>query len=88
MDTPIAAESPAEAMERAVARAGSEQKLADAVGVRQSYISKAKRTGRVSDRIAIAIHAWSNGDVPGSALRPDLWLEPAHVPVREMAGAP
>lgn len=79
--TEAVVETPSEAIARAVALAGSEDKLAKAVRCRQSYISKAKLTGRCSDKIAIRIHVWSNGEIPGSAIRPDLWTKPEHVPL-------
>lgn len=80
METSVFART-SEALSQAIVLAGSEKKLANAVGVAQSYISKAKRTGRISDRVAIAIHRFTKGQVPGSALRPDLWRVPEHVPV-------
>ncbi len=80
-------ETPSQAIERAIGLLGSEAKLADACGCRQSYISKAKRTGRCSDKVAIRIHQATNGQVPASLLRPDLWARPEHVPVGEDASA-
>lgn len=69
------------AMQRAVDLYGSEAKLAEAVGVSQPAVSKAKLTGKVSDRLAIAVHRATGGRVPGNELRPDLWLLPEHVPL-------
>jgi len=67
-------------IERAIALTGSEQKLAAACGVTQPAIWKAKTLGRPSARLALAIHRVTGGDVPASALRPDLWASPDHVP--------
>jgi DNA-binding transcriptional regulator YdaS (Cro superfamily) len=49
--------------------------------VSQAAISKAKIGGRVSPRLALAIHRATGGAVPASVLRPDLWRRPADVPV-------
>jgi DNA-binding transcriptional regulator YdaS (Cro superfamily) len=69
------------AVARAIAIKESQHKLAAACGVSQALISKAKIDGRLSVRLAIAIHRVTAGAVPGSALRPDLWRSPEHVPV-------
>ena len=69
------------AVARAIAIKQSQHKLAAACGVSQALISKAKIDGRLSPRLAIAIHRATAGAVPGSALRPDLWRSPEHVPV-------
>jgi DNA-binding transcriptional regulator YdaS (Cro superfamily) len=71
------------AVARAIAIKESQHKLAAACGVSQALISKAKIDGRLSPRLAIAIHRATAGAVPGSALRPDLWRSPEHVPVNE-----
>jgi DNA-binding transcriptional regulator YdaS (Cro superfamily) len=63
---------------------GCQHKLAAACGVSQALISKAKIDGRLSARLAIAIHRATAGAVPGSALRPDLWRSPEHVPVNDV----
>ena len=80
METPI---------ERAITLAGgSEAKLADAVGFSQPAIHKAKKSGRTGPRLALAIHHFTNGSVPASELRPDLWSRPEDVPAQpEQAGA-
>ena len=71
------------AVARAIAIKESQYKLAAACGVCQSLISKAKIDGRLSARLAIAIHRATAGAVPGSALRPDLWRAPEHVPLSD-----
>ena len=72
------------AVARAIAIKESQHKLAAACGVSQALISKAKIDGRLSARLAIAIHRATAGAVPGSALRPDLWRSPEHVPVNDV----
>jgi DNA-binding transcriptional regulator YdaS (Cro superfamily) len=69
------------AVARAIALTQTQQKLAAACGVSQAAISKAKIGGRVSPRLALAIHRATGGAVPASVLRPDLWRRPADVPV-------
>jgi DNA-binding transcriptional regulator YdaS (Cro superfamily) len=76
------------AMEKAIALFGSEQKLAEACDVTQPAIWKAKTTGKISPELALAIHKATGGEVPASALRPDLWRQPEHVPLAPTAGAP
>src|SRR5882724_1078150 len=59
-----------------------QEDLAAAMGVVQQTVSKLLRGEiPVSPEYAIAIHRATRGAVPGSALRPDLWSCPAHVPV-------
>jgi DNA-binding transcriptional regulator YdaS (Cro superfamily) len=70
-------------IERAIAIAGSEEKLAEGIGFSQVAVNKAKKRGAVSDKMALAIHRFTAGRVPGSELRPDLWRCPEHVPVLE-----
>jgi DNA-binding transcriptional regulator YdaS (Cro superfamily) len=73
------------AVARAIALKRSQYKLAAACGVSQALISRAKIDGRLSARLAIAIHRVTAGAVPGSALRPDLWRSPEHVPLEDAA---
>jgi len=68
------------AIERA---GGSEAKLARELHLSQPLINKAKRTGRAGPRLALAIHHFTNGDIPASAIRPDLWEKPEDVPGRK-----
>jgi DNA-binding transcriptional regulator YdaS (Cro superfamily) len=74
MDTPAA-------FARAIRIAGSECKLAQATGYSQVAINKAKRRGSVSPAMALAVHRFTGGAVPASALRPDLWARPQDVPI-------
>lgn len=67
-------------LDAAIAIAGSQPKLAAACGVTQQAIWKAKKAGRVSGELAVAIEKATKGAIPRSRLRPDLW-EP------EQAGA-
>ena len=65
-----------------------QEDLAAAIGVTQQTVSKLSRGEiPVSPEQAIAIHRATRGVVPGSALRPDLWRRPEHVPV-DGAGGP
>jgi DNA-binding transcriptional regulator YdaS (Cro superfamily) len=69
------------AFERAIRIAGSQCKLAAATGYSQVAINKAKRRGSVSAEMALAVHRFTGGAVPASALRPDLWARPQDVPI-------
>jgi DNA-binding transcriptional regulator YdaS (Cro superfamily) len=71
----------AAAFARAIRLAGSEGKLAAATGYSQVAINKARRRGAVSPAMALAVHRFTSGAVPASALRPDLWARPQDVPV-------
>jgi len=68
------------AIDRACELAGSQKLLAVKCRVSQPAIAKARRTRQVSARLALRIHRVTDGEVPGSLLRPDLWLKPADVP--------
>lgn len=67
-------------IEEAIRRAGSEAKLGEATGFSQNAIWQAKRRGRVSPKMALAIDRATDGAVPASSLRPDLWPTRDHVP--------
>lgn len=70
-------------LETAIEHCGSQAKLADACGLKQSSIWQAKETGRCSARLAMAVERATAGKVTARQLRPDLpW--PAHT---ETAGA-
>lgn len=58
-------------MEQAIERAGTEARLGVAIGFSQVAVNKAKH-GRASPEMAMAIHQWSNGEIPARSLRPDL----------------
>ena len=60
-------------IESAIDRFGSEAKLALAAGVSQPVVNAAKRTGKIGPRLAMGIHAATNGDISKTVLRPDLW---------------
>jgi DNA-binding transcriptional regulator YdaS (Cro superfamily) len=59
---------------------GSEAKLGAEIGFSQVAVNKAKRAGRASPRMALAIHRFTDGKVPASAIRPDMWARPEDVP--------
>lgn len=76
-------------IDRAIAIAGSEAKLASITGWSQVGINKAKRRGRASAELAIAIHRATDGHVSAAELRPDLfppgYSPPALAPQPEAA---
>lgn len=61
-----------ELIEKAVDLLGSQQKLADACGVKQPSIWQAKDTERCSAELAMAIERATGGAVKARQLRPDL----------------
>lgn len=60
---------------RAILIAGSEAKLGRAAGVSQNAIWQAKRRGRVSAELAVAIERATAGLVSRAELRPDLFAQ-------------
>jgi len=67
-------------IEQAIAIAGSEAKLAEAIGFTQAGINKAKNSGRAGPEMALAIHHFTNGIVSAASIRPDLWQSDGAVP--------
>lgn len=68
-------------IERAIKLAGgTEAKLAEATGLSQPLINKARKSGRPGPKLAIAIHQFTKGEISASAMRPDLWSTPDGVP--------
>ena len=65
------------AFRRAVALVGSESKLSRATGYSQPAINKARRKGRVTAEMAIAIERALHGAVSRQELRPDLFAAEA-----------
>jgi len=63
----------ANAIDRAIELAGSQCELSTAIGISQPLISKARTTGKIGPRLAVAIHRFSNGQISASEMRPDLW---------------
>lgn len=59
-------------LERAISHLGSQQRLAEACGIKQSSIWQAKETGRCSAELAMAIEKATDGLVTAAELRPDL----------------
>jgi len=59
---------------------GSEAKLGAEIGFSQVAVNKARRAGRASPRMALAIHRFTGGLVPASSIRPDMWARPEDVP--------
>src|SRR5258708_13124180 len=70
---------------RAIRIAGSECKLAAATGFSQVAINKAKRRGCVSPKMALAVHRFTGGGGPASAVRPPLLGGPPKLPVLVLA---
>lgn len=60
-------------LETAIQEAGSEAKLGRATGYSQHAIWRAKKKGRVSPKMALAIHRFTNGTVPASKLCPEIF---------------
>lgn len=61
-----------ELIETAISLLGSQAKLADACGVKQSSIWQAKEAERCSAELAMAIEKATDGRVTAIELRPDL----------------
>ena len=57
----------------------SEAKLGAATGYSQNAIWHAKRTGRVSAEMAVAIDKATGGQIPKAAMRPDLFGQPLEI---------
>ncbi|MDI1265007.1 MAG: YdaS family helix-turn-helix protein [bacterium] len=72
-------------IERAISLAGSEAKLGKGIGFSQVAINKAKHKGRASAAMALAIHRFTKGVIPASAIRPDIWARPEDVPTAPSA---
>lgn len=60
-------------IEIAIALIGSETKLGEAMGYSQAAINKAKKAGRVSAEMAVAIERATSGKITRQRLRPDLF---------------
>lgn len=72
----------------AVRIVGSQGALAQKMGRSQQQVSAlCTRATFISAEDAIAIHHATDGVVPASDLRPDIWALPEHVPEREQASA-
>lgn len=61
-----------ELIEQAISILGSQQKLADACGIKQPSIWQAKATESCSAELAMAIEKATDGKVLAKSLRPDL----------------
>lgn len=61
---------------KAIEIAGSEARLAKAIGFSQNAVWTARRYGKASAEMAAAIHRYTAGQVPRHELRPDLWEAP------------
>lgn len=65
-----------DAFRLAIEIAGSEGRLAKAIGFSQPAVLYARRQGKASAEMAAAIHKFTDGRVPKHVLRPDLWDAP------------
>lgn len=71
-----------ELVAKAVRLVGSQKLLAEHMGRSQQQISfLMTHATEISAEDAIGIHRATGGKVPASALRPDLWRCPEHVPI-------
>lgn len=77
MSTSATEQSTRDLLVAAIQIAGSEAKLGKATGYTQNAIWQAKRRGRVTAEMAIAIETATLGVVPKVRLRPDLFAIPA-----------
>jgi DNA-binding transcriptional regulator YdaS (Cro superfamily) len=69
-------------LQRAVDQLGSQSRLAAAIGCSQAKISWLLITAdEISAEDALAVHRATNGVVPASKLRPDLWPTDQHIPI-------
>lgn len=64
-------------IEEAIKFAGSEKKLGNLCACSQNAIWNAKRAGRVSAELAVAIDRATQGQISKHQLRPDLFEPPA-----------
>jgi DNA-binding transcriptional regulator YdaS (Cro superfamily) len=64
------------AFEEVVAKLGSQTKLANLLGLKQSTVSYWAKTGIPAER-AVEIETATDGEVPRWLCRPDLWSRPA-----------
>jgi DNA-binding transcriptional regulator YdaS (Cro superfamily) len=60
----------------AIEMLGSQAKLGAAAGLSQNAVWSAKRTGKVSAKMAKGIETATRGKIPSWKLRPDLWEPP------------
>lgn len=60
-------------LKQAIEKAGSEAKLGALTGYSQVAINKAKRRGRASPEMAVAIDTAFRGEISKVSLRPDIF---------------
>lgn len=58
---------------KAIEIAGSETRLAKAIGFSQNAVWTARKKGKPSAEMAVAIDKFTQGQVSKQQLRPDLW---------------
>lgn len=64
-------------LERAIQAVGSQQALADALGIKSPSIAEWRKRGRIPAERAVEIERATDGAVTCHELRPDLWPEAA-----------
>lgn len=62
--------------------------FADLIGCSRSWLSKVLDGREVTDALALKIHRATDGQVPASLFRPDLWRLPEHVPAEALEAQP
>lgn len=68
------------------AYAGGRSQFCKDVGISEGRLSQIVNGDLPSPKVAKAIHRITEGEIPASMLRPDLWRRPEDVPL-EAAGA-
>jgi DNA-binding transcriptional regulator YdaS (Cro superfamily) len=75
------------ALDRAIAKYGSQRKLGDRIGYSQNAIHRARAAGRVSPRMAAKIDAITHGEIPKEVLCPGAFGSRRQVMARKWNGA-
>lgn len=60
---------------------GGRAKFCEDAAITEGRLSQVVRGEQPSPKLAIQFHRLSRGQIPGSALRPDLWRAPEDVPL-------
>jgi len=64
---------------------GGRRRFCRDVAISEGRLSQILKGERASPELAIRIHRLTEGAVPASALRPDLWRNPTDVPIKVFA---
>jgi len=79
--------SPRRHIQRAITFFGSERKLAEAISVSQHAVWRAKRAGRPTPEMAVAIDLATGGKVSRFDLRPDVFVRNVAAQRKQYAAA-